>query len=258
METSMTTCHQIPPLRSSSARVPSWGLYPVLMITIGVLCAPRVIAADALNTYTAHYETSMYGMNLDIERKLVETEAGYQLSSQGKSFAASLSEVADFSVSDGRIVGQQFIYQLKSLVKRRREVHFLPEQGIIRSLKKKKWTEFPWEADALDRLSQQEQLRLTLINAEENGDAAPESLTFIVIDGPKRGEKILDLVGVEELDTALGPLETLHYRRRYEADSDRSSDIWVAPSLDFLMVLTRHEEDGSPVELSITSAELDG
>ena len=229
----------------------------VLTMAGSILCSLRLLAGETLNTYVAHYETSMYGMTLDIERKLTETEEGYQLSSQGKSFAATLSEVADFSITEGRIAGKQFVYQLKSLVKRRREVHFLPEQGIIRSLKKKEWTEFPWEPEALDRLSQQEQLRLTLIQAEEQGNPAPESLTFVVIDGPKRGEKILDLVGVEELDTALGTLETLHYRRRYDADSDRSSDIWVAPSLDFLMVLTRHEEDGSPIELSITSADVD-
>jgi hypothetical protein len=136
-------------------------------------------------------------------------------------------------------------------------VHFLPEEGLIRSLKKKEWTEFPWEPNALDRLSQQEQLRLTLINAEQKGAAPPTSLTFVVIDGPKRGEKILDLVGTEELETALGTLETLHYQRRFEQSSDRSSDIWVAPSLDYLMVLTRHEEDGSPIELSITAVEFD-
>ena len=47
------------------------------------------------------YETSMYGMNLNIERKLVATDQGYRLSSEGKSFAATLSEVADFSVTDG-------------------------------------------------------------------------------------------------------------------------------------------------------------
>ena len=241
----------------AESRSPNLFVLLLLVIAGAILCTPRLIAAETLNAYVAHYETSMYGMTLDIERKLTETVEGYRLSSQGKSFAATLSEVADFSVTEGRIAGKQFVYQLKSLVKRRREVHFLPEQGIIRSLKKKEWTEFPWEPEALDRLSQQEQLRLTLIQAKEQGNPAPESLTFVVIDGPKRGEKILDLVGVEELDTALGPLETLHYRRRYDADSDRSSDIWVAPSLDFLMVLTRHEEDGSPIELSITSADVD-
>lgn len=240
-----------------SSNLTRMALRMALMALLSVSVPMQGLAQDTLETYTARYETSMYGMNLNIERKLVATDQGYRLSSEGKSFAATLSEVADFSVTDGQIGGQHFIYQLKSLVKRRREVHFLPEEGLIRSLKKKEWTEFPWEPSALDRLSQQEQLRLTLINAEQKGAAPPTSLTFVVIDGPKRGEKILDLVGTEELETALGTLETLHYQRRFEQSSDRSSDIWVAPSLDYLMVLTRHEEDGSPIELSITAVEFD-
>ena len=239
-----------------SSNLTRMALRMVCMALLSVSVPMQGLAQDTLETYTARYETSMYGMNLNIERKLVATDQGYRLSSEGKSFAATLfSEVADFSVTDGQIGGQHFIYQ--SLVKRRREVHFLPEEGLIRSLKKKEWTEFPWEPSALDRLSQQEQLRLTLINAEQKGAAPPTSLTFVVIDGPKRGEKILDLVGTEELETALGTLETLHYQRRFEQSSDRSSDIWVAPSLDYLMVLTRHEEDGSPIELNITAVEFD-
>jgi hypothetical protein len=137
----------------------------VCMALLSISVPMQGLAQDTLETYTARYETSMYGMNLNIERKLVATGQGYRLSSEGKSFA--------------------------------------------------------------------------------------------VIDGPKRGEKILDLVGTEELETALGTLETLHYQRRFDESSDRSSDIWVAPSLDYLMVLTRHEEDGSPIELSITAVDFD-
>jgi hypothetical protein len=88
-----------------------------LMALLSVSVPMQGLAQDTLETYTARYETSMYGMNLNIERKLVATDQGYRLSSEGKSFAATLSEVADFSVTDGQISGQHFVYQLKSMVR---------------------------------------------------------------------------------------------------------------------------------------------
>ena len=172
---------------------------------------------------------------------------------RGSSFLASIKEVAHFDLVDGRVQGKDYVYELKSLVKRRREVQFLPQQGLIKSLRKDQWTEHEWAPEVLDRFSQQEQLRLDLISAaaKSESDEAPSELSFTVVDGDRIKIRTLDLVAEETLTTPLGDLNTLHYRQRRDSGSNRSSDIWVAPSLDFMMVLTQHVEDDSVIEIAL-------
>ena len=211
-----------------------------------------------LQPYQATYRTKALGMNVTVERQLAVEGSGYRLSSEGSSFLASIKEVAHFDLVDGRIQGKDYVYELKSVVRRRREVQFLPQQGVIKSLRKDQWTEHQWAPEVLDRFSQQEQLRLDLIAAAaaSTSGEAPSELSFKVVDGDRIKIRTLDLVAKETLSTPLGNLDTLHYRQRRDSDSNRSSDIWVAPSLDFMMVLTQHVEDVSVIEIALQSLAL--
>jgi len=224
-----------------------------LLIAGGLIVAAQASALE-LVPYHARYSTTTMGLDMTLERTLSRDGGHYTLSSEGSVFLASLAEKAHFTLTNDRIRGQDFSYRLKGLVNRRREVVFQPEDGLIRSLRKKKWTEHPWAPDILDRLSQQEQLRLDLMGAPE----PPRDLTFRVIDGPRVRERILRLVGREALDTGLGTLDTLHYRRVFDEDSDRSSDIWVAPELDYLMVKTVHLEGNTRIEINLLDTSLAG
>jgi len=211
--------------------------------------------SNRLQPYQATYRTKAMGMNVTVERRLAVDGSGYRLSSEGSSFLASIKEVAHFDLVDGQVQGKDYVYELKSLVKRRREVQFLPQQGLIKSLRKDQWTEHEWAPEVLDRFSQQEQLRLDLISAaaKSEGDEAPSELSFTVVDGDRIKIRTLDLVAEETLTTPLGDLDTLHYRQRRDSGSNRSSDIWIAPSLDFMMVLTQHVEDDSVIEIALQS-----
>ena len=202
-----------------------------------------------------HLSNQSHGAQCHRRASTAVDGSGYRLSSEGSSFLASIKEVAHFDLVDGRVQGKDYVYELKSLVKRRREVQFLPQQGLIKSLRKDQWTEHPWAPEVLDRFSQQEQLRLDLIAAaatSESGEA-PSELSFTVVDGDRIKIRTLDLVAEETLTTPLGDLDTLHYRQRRDSGSNRSSDIWVAPSLDFMMVLTQHVEDDSVIEIALQS-----
>lgn len=232
-------------LASGLALARTWGLVWALLITLtqGAQAASEV----TLQPYSARYSTTAMGLDMTLTRTLQEQDGTFTLTNEGSVLIASLRERAQFQLDQGRIIGQRFTYALGGLVKRKREVQFLPEQGLIRSLRKKRWTEHPWSADILDRLSQQEQLRLDLLSAE----SPPTELRFRVIDGPRVRERILDRIGNERLDTALGALETVHYRQRHDDPEERSSDIWLAPSLDYMMVRTEHVEDGTRIRIEL-------
>ena len=65
---------------------------------------------------------------------------------------------------------------------------------------RRKWTEHPWSPEVLDRLSQQEQMRLQLLVATNPPSASPSP----IVDGPRIKLKHFDLVEAATLDTPSG------------------------------------------------------
>ena len=225
-----------------------WGLLTSPMaVALETAAAPEVSNEQSLRPYVAHYKTRAYGMSMNLTRSLVLDEGQYTLQQTGKNLLLSITEVAHFSVQHDQIVGQDFHYQMKSLKNRERRVEFLPGKGLIRSLRDDVWTEHPWQPEILDRLSQQVQIRLALKAAQ----VPLGEIQLQVIDGPRVRDKHFVLVGEESLETALGTLDTLHYRQKREDSSKRESDVWLAPSLDYLNVLTVHVEKGKEIEVAL-------
>ena len=231
-------------------------LWPVTGLLIGaMLNAESALANNALSLYTAKYKTKVAGLSVTLTRTLAQENGRYHLTQGGKKgFMVKLSEESHFSVEGDQIVGERFVYQLSGVSNRRREVLFDEEAGTIRSLKKKVWTEHAWSPDVLDRLSQQEQIRLKLLLAE----TPPERISLSIVDGPKIKLKHFDLIETSVLDTPVGALETLQYRLIHDEPDERSSDAWLSVDHDFLMVRTRHVEKGSETVIQLESAAVGG
>ena len=226
-----------------------------LAVTAGATAEEAASGEAALSTYTAQYKLARAGLTLNVTRELKESgDGGFTLSQGGKNLVANIHEMSAFRVEGTRVVPKSFIYQLSApFVKRRREIHFTPGSSTIRSLYKETWYDLPYTEGTLDRMSQQEQLRLWLLN-----DPTPqEDFSVPVADGRRVKEYEFVFVAEETLQTALGELRTLHFRRLHD-DPERQSDTWVAPGLGYLIVKAAHTEDGSPTELVITSASVTG
>lgn len=221
----------------------------------GVSSAQPTTAEDhPLLPYTTTYKTSSRGLSLTLNRSLrIDDNGDCRLISEGSLLVAGISEVSVFSVADGQVMPKSYVYQLSGLVSRRREVHFDTESEVIRSLYKKDWYDLPKEEGTLDRMSQQEQLRLLLLN-----DATPrDDISFRVADGRKIKDYKLHYEGEDILDTPMGPVVTLHFERMHD-DDERRSAIWLAPAWDYLMVRTMHLEDGRTTEVNLVNAMIDG
>ena len=236
-------------VRQTAARLATSALAGLL------LSAPlATVSADELSLYEASYTTKVIGLSVTLNRSLTREGDRFHLSQAGKTFLLSLNEYSHFTLEGEQIIGEEFVYQLGGVSKRRREVHFDPANNTIRSLKKKEWTEHPWSPDVLDRLSQQEQMRLKLLLAE----IPPERISLSIIDGPRVKLKHFDLVETGSLEAEVGTLNTVHYRLRHDDPSERSSDAWLATDHDFIMVRTEHVEDGSKTVIRLQSASIEG
>ena len=209
-------------------------------------------ALRSLAPYSAQYETTARGMSLNLTRNLKKNADGsYTLTNGGKIMVVGFHEMSVFNVEGTTVMPRSYVYQGTGLINRRREVHFTPGTQVIRSLYKDQWYELPYSEGTLDRMSQQEQLRLFLLN-----DPTPaEDIEIRVADGKRIKDYKLVFVGEEVIETPMGALQTLHFERLHK-DPERKSDTWVAPELDYLMVKTIHIEDGKPTEVIITRADI--
>ncbi|MFV8820080.1 DUF3108 domain-containing protein [Haliea sp. E17] len=224
----------------------------LVMLTGGNPAQATEAVSPALQPYTATYRTTAHGMALTLKRELQHNRDGsYTLTNGGKILVVGFHEVSVFGIDGTRILPRSYIYQGTGLINRRREVHFTPGSEVIRSLYKDEWYDLPYTDGTLDRMSQIEQVRLRLLS----NPSPHQNLSVRVADGRKVKEYLLLYVGEETLDTPMGPLKTLHFRRDHD-DPERKSDTWLAPSLDYLMVKTVHIEDGTPAEMMLTSADI--
>jgi len=207
-----------------------------------------------LKPYTAQYVTKTRGLSIKLDRKLVQKKDGsFELNNGGSIFVAGFNEVANFRVENARLIPGTYIYQGKGLMNRRREVHFTPGAKKARSLYKENWYDLPSSDNTFDRMSQMEEMRLQLMQ----DDTPRESFTVTVADGKRVKDYRLDYVGEEILDTPVGKIKTLHFERLHD-DPDRTSDTWLAPDWDYMMVKTVHVEDGSPVVVTLTGGKIGG
>ena len=244
------------------AKQPRYWVAVALLMNLA-LCASgagandNVTATDpvaGLRPYIAQYKTTTRGMEINLTRKLKPGANGsFTLTNDGKIMVVGFHEVSVFQVAGSRIIPKSYVYQGTGLINRRREVHFTPGADTVRSLYKDQWYDLPRTDKTLDRMSQQEQLRLLLINDSTPG----ENLSVQVADGKRVKDYQLVFVGEEVVETGIGPVQALHFKRVHD-DPDRKSDMWLAPAWDYLMVKTTHVEDGNPVEVILNNASIDG
>ncbi|MEE4279588.1 MAG: DUF3108 domain-containing protein [Halieaceae bacterium] len=231
----------------------------MLTLTCGLAHGVEAGGDDAdkprsLLPYDAVYKTATSGLSIKLRRSLsIEDNGDCRLISEGRLLVAGISEVSVFGIDGERVRPKSYIYQLSGPISRRREVHFDPGSEVIRSLYKKEWYELPKTPDTLDRMSQQEQLRLLLLN-----DPTPrEDMRFRVADGRRVKEYQLVYRGEERLQTPMGWVNTLHFERLHD-DPERESDVWLAPAWDYLMVRMVHADDGKATRADLISASIDG
>lgn len=108
-----------------------------LLLLNALILGQATHAGTALPLYEAQYRTKVSGIRITLKRSLTEEQGQYHLQQSGKALLVKLLEQSHFSVEGDQIMGDHFSYQLSGVTKRRREVRYEPDAGIIRSLRKK-------------------------------------------------------------------------------------------------------------------------
>jgi hypothetical protein len=248
------------PLGTPFARDPYQAALITLITLLLALSTGQSASAAQLQPYDLQYTTRAYGMTVTINRSLQKEEPLWRLESTGGVRLAGFQETARFAVAAEQLFPGSYVFRGRGLAGARpREVHFDHGNESIRSLHRGTWHELPYRPEILDRMSQQEQLRLWLMRADD----PRQDIEVTVADGRKLKHYRILYRGEALIETPLGPVATLHFERDREwldgnGDDDESSEIWVAPAWDYLIVRMVHTDDGRPVEALLSGGTLGG
>ena len=216
----------------------------LLSFLIISLCSPLVMA-DKVADYEAIYEVGLNGLNVGELKQTLETldDGTHELFSRTKAKGVFkliksdvIRETSTVTMTDGEVRPQQYIYDRSDSDKDKHiELNFDWSVGEVAIDDKKQ----PWvldiEDDTHDKHAYQLQLMLDL-------QADTESLTYQIADGGKLKTYEIAVLGRETVKTPLGKIETIKLRRERDADSERETTLWCAPSLGNLPVRLEHKE----------------
>lgn len=214
-------------------------------------------AAPAPEPFEARYEITGAGIPLGAGRvSLKYTLEGYRYERHTEPRGVvswfrddEVSEFSEGAFDDGYPVPRHYEYRLDADGKARHEiVEFDRQQDRVVDAYKGKTRQFPLETGMLDRAS----LELALFADLRAGHRS--DLNYVVIERRKRKDYVFEIVGEEEIEVPYGRFHTLKLRVIRDTDK-RSTELWVAPDLDFLPIRTDHIEKGYRASMRLTTLE---
>jgi len=229
-------------------------LVPVL--TIALLVSGPVLQAAPPQNYVVRYDAS-YGkfkaqsarsLEYLSEQHIYVMRAETRLTLLGGTLS-SIEEYSAVSWQNDQPVPLEYRFVQKGLGSRERSVRFDHAREVLEWTVDEKQGELPITEPVYDDLSSFLVLREQLL-----GGAT--SLQFKVSDKAEIKPYQYDVVAMETLDTALGSFDTVHLSRIREPGSTRTTEIWLAPDLDYLLLkLLQSEPDGRDIKLEVREIE---
>ncbi|KEA62726.1 Enzyme involved in the deoxyxylulose pathway of isoprenoid biosynthesis [Marinobacterium lacunae] len=224
-----------------------------LLITLA-LSQSGFIFADSLKPFRATYSAKLDGglaISADATRELKQLEdGGWVFTSTADAVLARQHEKSQFTYLDEQIHPLSYSYQREVLGRERRvKLAFnWKKQRVTTTVDDKPWhMQIP--PGTQDKLSYQLQLRRDL--AEGN-----TALRYDVADGGLLSEYIFKVLGEESIETRAGTFNAIKVERVREEGSGRTTYIWFAPDLEYLIVkLYQTESDGKEYELLLNQLE---
>lgn len=236
--------------RQQEVAVP-FRFFPLFAVLLAVVITPA--RAQELKPFEATYKASYSGIGVTAVRRLSSEGGNWRLQFNADSFLADIREFSRFDKRGGQLIPRHYEYHRTGLVRDRHKVlRFEPEKRRVINVRNGDRTLEDAPAQVQDKLTYQLQLALDVA-------AGNKTLEYAVADGKKIRHYKFAIVGRENIETPLGPIEAIKVQRVREADADRETIIWFAPQWDYALVkLKQQEEDGKTYQISLTKLTTDG
>ena len=228
------------------------GLLGVLFLTTCVLADPPLpykLAYDAhFGSFSAKSERSR---QFDAASQTWHVQALSYVTIFGKDLTR-ITEDASFGWKDNLPVPQSYSFVQTGIGKRSRSVEFDHQAGVAHFRVNDERGDLPLEMPVYDDLSFflviRDQLQRGLVD-----------LNFDAVDRNEIKHYLYRVVDRPQLKSAIGTYATVHVERIRDEGSQRTTEFWLVPELDYLLVkMLQVEPNGREIRLDIRSAQLDG
>ncbi len=200
-----------------------------------------------LQPFKAYYQANFsIGVTLSGEaiRELrPAAQGGWELQIHAKAFLAKFNESSQFEMASGRIRPLSYNYYRKSFGRKKTAqlIFDWDNLQVHNNIQNKPWS-MPIDTDTYDKISYQLQLQLDL-------KAGREDLTYQIADGGRLKTYQFIRQAEETVQTPAGSFKAVKVLLQKE-NSDRTTLIWFAPELDYLIVkLSQQDSDDRHVEM---------
>ena len=226
------------------------------LIPLLALCLPTLVGAAAPTPFVVHYNASYGNFSAESVRSLVREEddgrfvmqAETRLTLLGSSLS-SIHERSEFMWEDETPRPLAYSYEQKGLGARRRGINFDQEDREITWTIDEKSGTLPLTEPVYDDLNGFMEIRRQL----QEGATAIE---FQVAERDSIKTYRYQVLGQQVLDTPIGKYRAVHLERVRDPGSERTTELWLAPDLDYLLLKLRQmEPDGRLIQLDARSVE---
>jgi hypothetical protein len=187
--------------------------------------------------YQASYFGSYKGWRLDTSQKLQSLSNNqWQFELQADNPIGTLTERSIFSLNQQhRMISQTYLHHRRVLLKNDQlDILFDWSQHHTLATRKDKQYQVPLQGGELDNLNYQLAIRCDLL-------AGLKHFSYRVADRKEIDTLEFKVTGEEKLPTELGVLDTVVVKR-IRSNKNRSTTLWFAKDLDYLMVKLLQEE----------------
>ena len=210
-------------------------------------------------TYTADYRglpISATGIRTLKREKEAENQR-YIFSSRAVSLFAKLDEASTFELENNQLIPARYQYQRTGLGKNKTlDMRFDWASGLAKDVAQDESFTFNPSTLFSDRLLYQLRLQVDLINTSLE-TIRSKTWTYPIFDKGRMKEYVFEVADEESIETALGKIHTVRLERKNE-DSSRRTTLWLAPSLEYMLIRFVQEDDGDSFSLELKEAVLDG
>jgi len=237
---------------------PKSGAAKVLTI-LATLCIAATAAGEGeLRPFVAEYHLTGGGIRIATVRMTLRRGPNntyvYRSATEPSGLVAlfrsdRIVETSIWRLTGENIVAMEYRYRRSGSEERRVSVSFDHEASRVTTLTNGQ----PWSMDVppgtLDKLLANLAFMLDLRQGKGG-------LRYPVADGGHLKEYQYTREGEERLETALGPLETVRYRRAKVGKRPKTK-LWCAPELGWFPVRVERRDDGAAYQMSLVALETD-
>ncbi len=230
----------------------------MLLLTVALAQPPLALAAD-LQPFTLNYKASYGSFDAAAVRSLSPQPASNSWEMRSKvevkllgSTLVSVEESSTFNWKNELAVPSKYEYVQKGLNKRQRKLEFAANGQSASYTINDKSGVLTLMPPVFDNLTSGLMLRKHVLNGETD-------INLTVADKEEVSPQSYQVVGTETTVIPAGTFNTVHIKRIRDSDSKRTTDIWLAPDHDYVMVkLLQTEPDGNTISLQLKSGTIGG